>query len=127
MLVGSGSGNVYQTEARVLVGGPAESFSSSTDREVQNQLVLFESVELADRVAEVTGIPAREVLVSSEFRQIPGSDVIAVMASNSSPERAQAIANAYVDFHSCGTSDGGAACLMGYRLQDVRLFVPHSA
>lgn len=93
-------GSVYESEAMVLVVPVAESAfgGTSTDRYVQNQLVVLQSAQLAREVAAVTGVDdIEEIRNSVSFEQLPGTDIVSVRVESDSASQAQAIANGYVE------------------------------
>lgn len=93
-------GESYEASALVVVSfAETPAFGvPSTDRYVQNQLVVFNSSELAGLVAdEVDGLSTEAVQAMTDFEQVDGSDIIRVSSRSGSPEQAQAVANAYAD------------------------------
>ncbi|QGG96000.1 hypothetical protein [Actinomarinicola tropica] len=100
MALGGGGVDSYVAEARVLVAPPSDAGfgSTSNDRYVQNQLLVLDSEAIAVAVAEEIGdISAAEVRSAATFEQIPGSDILFVTVTASTPELARDIANGYVD------------------------------
>lgn len=99
MFVGAGGGDVYSSQALVLISPPSDGGlgSTSTDRYVQNQLLVFGSGALADQVA--TSIDAEGLPVSqwSTFEQVPGSDMVRITVAAPSAELSRDVANGYVD------------------------------
>lgn len=69
------------------------------DRFVASQLVVLESPPLAVRAAELASLPmpGPEAALAVTFVQIPGTDVVRIVASSGSPGDAQALANGYLD------------------------------
>ena len=98
-LVAPGRGEVYETDAWVLVSSPNQPVgASATDRDVQNQLVLLGSSALAAQVAEqVAGMGTFDIEQATTFEQVPGSDVVQVIVRAGSPDQAQQVANTYVE------------------------------
>jgi Mrp family chromosome partitioning ATPase len=97
-LAGGGRAERFEATALVLVGplGEVNSGATGTDRFVQNQLVVFESASMAERVAADLGEddPADlDALV--EFEQVVGTDIVSITATSGSPEQARDVANAY--------------------------------
>jgi capsular polysaccharide biosynthesis protein len=98
LLAGTGRTPQYEARAMVLVSpaGISSFAETSTDRFVQNQLVVFESQLLARQVEDtLDDIDAAELRRSTTFEQVVGTDIITVIAMSPSGERAQAIANGY--------------------------------
>lgn len=96
----AGGGRVGRFEATALVlvspQGEVSSGATGTDRFVQNQLVVFESAALAERVAALVGEDDPVALgLLTEFEQIVGTDIISVTVTTGSAERSRDIANAY--------------------------------
>ena len=94
-------GSTYEAEAMVLVVPATESAfgGTSTDRYVQNQLVVLQSEQLArEVVAQVAGVDdLQEIRDNVTFEQLPGTDIVSVSVASDSPARSQAIANGYVE------------------------------
>lgn len=106
ILLGGGGGQTYEAQSRVLVAPPGgDSFGgTATDRYVQNQILVFDSDALAEAVAEeIDGLSPSDVRSAVTFEQIPGSDILFINVSASSPELAQSIANGYVDAYFAAT------------------------
>jgi capsular polysaccharide biosynthesis protein len=98
LMFASGRTAFYQSESLVLVAPADESAFAGTasDRFVQNQLVVFESELLAQRVADsLEGLSLDEVRNSVAFEQIAGTDVVAIRVQSSSAELAQVLADAF--------------------------------
>ncbi len=88
--------SLYETESWIQVRPSNNGLSA--DRNVENNLVLLASDRVAVRVAdEVAGATPFSVREAVEFEVVPSSDVIRIVVQDSSPGRAQVIANAYVD------------------------------
>ena len=91
----------YEAVALLHVAPAADSAlgSAADDRYVASQLVVLESPPMAARAAELAGVSMSEaqLAAATTFAQIPGTDVVRIVASSSSPEDAQAIANGYLD------------------------------
>jgi Mrp family chromosome partitioning ATPase len=89
----------YEATALVLVA-PSSNGGQAGDRFVASQVVVLQSPQLAAgaaELAEADDVTADEARRSVTFEQRPGSDVVEIVASSPDPERAQAIANGYVD------------------------------
>lgn len=97
-IAGGGRSPQFEATALVLVSplGEVSSGATGTDRFVQNQLVVFESAALAERVATALGEDDPvELGTLTEFEQIVGTDIVSVTATTGSAERSRDIANAY--------------------------------
>ncbi|HSP27081.1 MAG TPA: hypothetical protein VLN74_00940, partial [Ilumatobacteraceae bacterium] len=96
----AGGGRADRFEATALVSvsplGEVNSGATGTDRFVQNQLVVFESAALAQRVAATLGEDdPEEYGTLTEFEQVVGTDIVSVTATTESAERSRDMANAY--------------------------------
>jgi Mrp family chromosome partitioning ATPase/uncharacterized protein involved in exopolysaccharide biosynthesis len=91
----------YESEAWLLISPPGEQVftASITDRAVQNQLFLLGSTLLAEQVTDRvdTTLSPAQVRSATTFEQIPGSDIVRVVANAPTPEEARDIADGYVD------------------------------
>jgi Mrp family chromosome partitioning ATPase/capsular polysaccharide biosynthesis protein len=120
-LVGVIAGQVLQPSSQsryastallLVVPSTASGVGGGTgDRYVASQLVVLESPPLAARAAELSGVPLADGSAAHEvsFIQIPGTDVVRVVASSTSPANSQAIANAFVDAYIERTDTGSGA------------------
>lgn len=101
----------YASNALMLVVPAAESGFGDVpgDRYISSQLVVLESPPMAARASELAalGISDDEIAQSVVFFQIPGTDVVRIMASSGSPGDAQVIANAYLDAYVERTRSAG--------------------
>ena len=92
----------YESKAVVLVSPPTQgqSFALGTgnDRYVENQLSVLQSTNIAERVATEIGDDLTRAKVEDEVTVIrqPGTDLVNVIVSDDSPDRAQRIAKSYV-------------------------------
>ena len=99
----------YQSTALVLIlsgeGG------SAGDRYVSSELVILQSPPIAERAAELAGVSMSPSAIAENvtFAQIPGTDVVRIIAASPSPTEAQAIANGYVDAYLDARSALGSA------------------
>ncbi len=99
----------YQSTALVLIlsgeGG------SAGDRYVASELVILQSPPIAERAAELAGVSMSPAAIAENvtFAQIPGTDVVRIIAASPSPTEAQAIANGYVDAYLDARSALGSA------------------
>ncbi len=93
-----GRGQSYEASALVVVSfAESDGFGApSTDRYVQNQLVVFQSSMLAAEAAEeLDGLSTEQVQAITDFEQVDGSDIIRVIARSGSAEQSREVANSY--------------------------------
>lgn len=98
ILASLGRGQSYEASALVVVSfADSEGFGApSTDRYVQNQLVVFQSSMLAAQVAEeLDGLSTEQIQALTDFEQVEGSDIIRVIARSGSAEESREVANSY--------------------------------
>jgi uncharacterized protein involved in exopolysaccharide biosynthesis/Mrp family chromosome partitioning ATPase len=95
-LVGSRGGVAYESEGLLRVEPPA---GTNPDRYVATQLVRLTSAGVTETVAALPAVQMepRDVRDTLTLTQIVGTDVVRVTARADSPERAQAIAQGYID------------------------------
>jgi capsular polysaccharide biosynthesis protein/Mrp family chromosome partitioning ATPase len=95
----------FQSQAIILVSPPSESrvqvtFTNDPDRYVLSQLSILRSDALADSVAaRVEGETTETVLSAISIQHATKTDVVEVVAKYPDPERAKAVAQAYVDVY----------------------------
>ncbi|MGD9703673.1 MAG: Wzz/FepE/Etk N-terminal domain-containing protein [Acidimicrobiia bacterium] len=96
----------YESTAVLLVSPPSQSrvavtFSNDPDRYVLGQLSVLQSTQLAERVATElgNGETTDSVLAAVAVIHQPKTDVVEVSATAADPERARAIADAYVTLY----------------------------
>lgn len=103
LLSNRGSAPKYESEALVLISPSSasltESSSGGADRYILGQLVVFQSISLAERVATqmANGVNPAILRQSVTFAQIPSTDIVRIVAISDSPEVAKAMADGYVD------------------------------
>ena len=96
--LGAGGEATYSSQALVLIAPPGEGLgSTSTDRYLQNQLLVFGSGALADQVASTAGAEGTPVNQWTSFEQVPGSDMVRITVAAPTAELSQTVANAYVE------------------------------
>lgn len=103
----------YESTALLLIAPTSDAGGSAEgDRYVASQLVVLESPPLAARATEFAevGMTEQEIAAVVNFAQIPGTDVVRIVASSGTPQDSQAISNAYLDAYleRTGSTDGGA-------------------
>jgi polysaccharide biosynthesis transport protein len=93
----------YRSDAVLLISPPTmvggNVFTGNPDRYVAGQLSVLTSVSLANAVAESVGdgASAAGMLASTTVSQQPDSDVVVIESAADTPERAQQIAQSFVD------------------------------
>jgi Mrp family chromosome partitioning ATPase len=99
----------YQSSALVLI--TSGEGGSAGDRYVSSELVILRSPPIAERAMELAGAPMSALAGSDAvtFAQIPGTDVVRIIASSTAPAEAQAIANGYLDAYLEGKRALGVA------------------
>lgn len=99
-LAAPADGDTYESEALIQVAPVTEfgSAATSTDRYVQNQLTLLDSIALAQQVADDVGESSAAVVRSSTaVEQVDGTDIVRIYVRAGDPALSQDIANGYVD------------------------------
>jgi capsular polysaccharide biosynthesis protein len=91
----------YESRAVMLVSAPSSSGAggSDADRYLAGQLSVLRSEKLADDAAELLddGSTGGDVGPNVSIQREPQTDVVTIVASHPSPERAQDMAQAYVE------------------------------
>ena len=110
--VGAGAGfatsdretTAFESRAVLLVSPPSESrvqvsFTNDPDRYVIGQLSVLRSDDLAERVANQVGDGASTagIRATTAIEHEPQTDIVSVITKANTPDRARAIAAAYVD------------------------------
>jgi Mrp family chromosome partitioning ATPase len=105
ILASRGGATEFESTAVLLVAPPSQSllqvsFAGDPDRYVAGQLSVLRSQLLAEQVADEVGDDGPGAVAKSvHFDREPLTDVVRVVASTPSPERSQAIADAYVNLY----------------------------
>lgn len=97
LFLGAGGSATYSSQALILIAPPGEGLgSTSTDRYLQNQLLVFDSGALADEVAVRAGAEGMPIGQWTTFEQVAGSDMVRITVAAPTAELSQTVANAYV-------------------------------
>lgn len=100
LLVGGSDGPPeYESRAVMLVSAPSSTGGGDADRYLAGQLSVLRSEKLADDAAAVLddGSNGGDVGPNVSIQREPQTDVVTIVAGSPSPERAQEMAQAYVD------------------------------
>lgn len=101
LLVRPNSTPMYDSSALMIVVPNASSASGSVagDRYISSQIVVLQSPPMDARANAIADLGMSDETLSRlvKFAQIPGTDVVRITATLDSPERAQTVANAYLD------------------------------
>lgn len=102
-LIDTSDDSKFESVALVFVSPPSDGeivFVNDPDRYVQGQLTVLQSLALAQEVAAAIGDESAAAVVgNTNFRQITDTDIVALTAKATTPERAQLIAQTYIDLY----------------------------
>jgi Mrp family chromosome partitioning ATPase len=87
----------YESAALMRVTPSSNSGDLGGDRYISSELVVLESPPIAERARQIAALPQNAVTPAVSFAQLPGTDVVRIIASSSSAEYAQVYANAYLE------------------------------
>lgn len=88
----------FQAEALANISPPSGNFEEP-DRYIAGQLVLLNSAEITNVVADRVGVSPAEVGASRLFNQVAGTNVVRIQVDTSNAERSAEIADAYLDVY----------------------------
>lgn len=99
LLGGSDGPPEYESQAVMIVTQPSDVTGSDPDRYLAGQLSVLRSEKLADDAATVLddGSTGGDVGPNVSIQREPQTDVVTIVARSPSPERAQVMAQAYID------------------------------